>query len=105
MEINERVIPHIERALGVILYDNQKTYLLGKGSLACGRKTGKTFAYCIKLSLSDGEPLNLRKPEEFSDEWSLTKHTTYSRTFFRREFIRIRRLLETYGFQVRKVRK
>jgi hypothetical protein len=101
--MNEMLIPHIENALGIRLYDNQKDYLLANGLLGNERNTGKTTAYCIKLALSDGEPLNLKKPWEFSDELRLPEHKRYSRYFFRNEFMRIRAHLEAYGFPVRRV--
>jgi len=52
----------------------------GGGCYIRGRGTGHTFAYCIKLVLSQGEPLDMRKPEKFSDN----KNKNYARTYFRR---------------------
>lgn len=99
----------IERALGVKLYPWQVDYIFhgkdypmdicpcvvfgsekfegarmshnhGGGCYIRGRGTGHTFAYCIKLVLSQGEPLDMRKPEKFSDN----KNKNYARTYFRR---------------------
>jgi len=98
------VIPHIEKALGLKLYDHQVNYLLDKGNLLSGRRTGKTLAHCVKLALSDGEPLNMKKPEDFSDGRFLDNRITYSRDFFRREFMRIRNMLIDYGFIVREIK-
>lgn len=104
MKITGEYIPHIENALGLELYDHQVNYLLDKGELLSGRRTGKTLAYCVKLALSDGEPLNMKKPEDFSDGWALGNRITYSRDFFRREFMRIRNMLIDYGFKVREIK-
>jgi hypothetical protein len=105
MKLKTTDIPCIEEALGIRLYDHQKNYLLGiGGGMSGGRRVGKTTAYCIALALSDGNPLNLRKPWEFSDEPFLTNHRTYSVQFFRYEFLRIRKQLKDAGFTVRSVR-
>jgi hypothetical protein len=107
MIITEEVIPLIEKALGFELYDHQKDYILKKGSLKPGRATGKTKAYCIALALSDGEPLDMRKPWVFSDGWELRdrdrKH--YAMSFFRREFLDIWDRLKRCGFPVRQIRR
>jgi len=98
-------LPHIEKALGIRLYDNQKGFLLYGSSLGWQRCTGKTTAYCVKLALSEGEPLNLKKPELFSDECGLADHRTYSRRWFRYTFMEIRGKLKDYGFPVREVKR
>lgn len=99
MVISKEILPVIEKALGFELYNHQKQYLLDEGILQGGRATGKTVAYCIKLALSDGEPLDLKYPETFSDR----SERHYSRGFFRAEFMRIRGLLQAHGFKVRSV--
>lgn len=103
MNITERHIPLIERCFNLKLYEHQKLYLLDKGTLESGRRTGKTFAYCIKLALSDGEPLNMRKPEDFADERRLANHRRYAMSYFRHEFILIRNTLKESGFRVREL--
>lgn len=56
--IIEEMIPRIEQAFGFPLYDWQKDYLLGKTETVIGgRRNGNTFAYIVKLLLSDGEPI------------------------------------------------
>ena len=103
MEITEQVIPHIEKAIGLKLYDEQKKYLLNKHyHINGGRRVGRTVAYCIKLALSDGEPLDMRKPYEFSDYGDGSKRYAYD--FFRKEFMKYWELLRDYGFQVRILR-
>lgn len=101
--ITEKVIPHIEQAMEFRLYDHQINYLLNSGSLEGGRGSGKTTVYCIKLALSNGDPIDLRKPWEYSDGWELDHRKIYAMDFFRHEFLRIREKLKDYGFQVREV--
>lgn len=66
--ITEEMIPRIELAFGFTLYDWQKDCLLGN---PCDfpseyqRQEGKTFIYCVKILLSDGEPI-LHKRLEFA---------------------------------------
>jgi hypothetical protein len=105
MIITEEVIPLIEKALGFELYDHQKNYILKKGSLKPGRATGKTKAYCIALALSNGEPLDMRKPWEFSDGWELKDQKRYAKDFFKREFIEVWERLKKCGFPVRQIRR
>lgn len=107
MKITEETIPLIEKALGFELYEPQKEYLLDEDRYklrSSGRNTGKTTAYCIRLALSEGEPLDLRKPWMFSDDWGVVSDTKqYARQFFRRFFMDIRDKLKESGFPVRKV--
>lgn len=103
MEITEKVFPHIEKALGIKLYDEQKKYLLNKHyHMNGGRRVGRTVIYCVKLALSDGEPFNMKKPEEFSDYGDGS--VRYARDFFRSEFLMIRDKLKHYGFPVREIK-
>lgn len=104
MPLSIELLPHIEKAMGFELYDHQKEYLFNNGRLMTGRANGKTTAYCIGLALSEGPPLDLKKSEDFSDEWTLKGHVRYSHTFFRNEFMNIRKKLHTYGFRVREVK-
>lgn len=105
MIITEQIIPLIEKALGFELYENQKSYLLGKSGMVGGRVTGKTTAYCVKLLLTDGEPLNLKKSVEFADGWSLSNHRSYAMGFFRHELVKIHDKLKNHGFHVRELVK
>lgn len=76
--ITEEMIPRIEQAFGFPLYDWQKDYLLGN---PCNfpseyqRNVGKTFIYCVKILLSDGEPIPYKRLEfaKFADfpKWGL----------------------------------
>ena len=50
----------VERALDTRLLDWQVAYIWGNSHyLMPGRATGKTFAYVIRLCLSEGEPLHM----------------------------------------------
>lgn len=100
MKITEQMIPHIERAMGFELYGYQKRYLLNSGQLLGGRRTGKTTAKCIELALSDGEPLDIKRPHLFSDR----NDRWYAHTHFIGEFMRIRARLKLYGFPVRDIK-
>lgn len=95
------MIPLIEKALGFELYEHQRNYILNKGFLKGGRNTGKTTAYCVKLALSKGEPIDLRKPELYADETQLNGHTEYAKRFFKNEFLKIRDQLKSVGLDVR----
>lgn len=67
--IESEMIPRIESAFGFTLYDWQKDYLLGKiHRRAGGRHNGNTFAYCVKLLMSDGEPINVVDLRKYIDE-------------------------------------
>jgi hypothetical protein len=103
MKINVLVLPHIENALGMKLYEPQKNYLLSDGDYSWqgDRGSGKTLAYCIKLVLSEGKPLDMRYPERFSD----LDYAHYSRSYFRQMFMEVWNKLNDYGFRVREIRR
>lgn len=108
--IDDFVIQHIENALGMKLYSGQVKYLTGEFTTPdydSLRGTGKTTAYCIKLALTSGPPLDLRHPATFSDaRYSGIKdgdYGRYSRYFFVNKFMTIREKLLSYGFSVREV--
>ncbi|GMX64556.1 hypothetical protein Elgi_38250 [Paenibacillus elgii] len=105
MKLNELLIGQIENALNVKLTGDQKGYLL-TNEVYCwsgGRSSGKTFAHCIKLALSEGEPLDMSNPEKFSDYGDGTRR--YARDYYRRMFMYIWYQLQDYGFPVREVKK
>jgi hypothetical protein len=103
VEITILHIRHIERAFGFKLSEKQIDYLIKDAYMGQERGIGKTFVYCIKLALSDGEPLNLKKPEDFSDYGDGS--VRYARQYFVKEFMDIREKLKAYGFPVRDVKK
>ncbi|WP_175560627.1 hypothetical protein [Paenibacillus sp. NAIST15-1] len=57
--MNEHKIDHIEKALNATLTGQQRMSLLSDEDVFCvgGRGSGRTFVHCIKLALSDGNPL------------------------------------------------
>lgn len=56
MKITDETIKKIESIFGFPLYEWQKEYLKEDILIPTfGRCNGKTFAYCLKLLLSDGE--------------------------------------------------
>lgn len=110
MKITKETIPLIEKALDEKLYDPQKEYLVNDGPYWYGgRASGKTTAYCIKLALSDGDPLDMRMstgelidiidPDYGPD----TNKRTYIR-WFRRCFLEIWEQLKAAGLPVRELR-
>lgn len=104
MEINDLVIKYIEKALKVELYDWQKQYLLGeKYTAPKGRGVGRTFVHIIKTALSDGRPLDLRRPNTFSDYGDGSSQ--YVHNYYRRAFLEVYEQLKMYGFPVREVKR
>lgn len=103
--ITWKMIPEIEKAFGFSLYDWQKDYLLSDGldnipwEVEIGRSNGRTFAYCVKLLLSDGEPINpkLSELERYTDEF----HGIYYRLWFARYLLEINDTLKKAGFETR----
>ncbi len=57
----ERTIRKVEQALGLKLYDWQKAFIFYNKPynyyVRGYRKTGKTLAHCLRLCLSEGEPI------------------------------------------------
>lgn len=107
MKISEDTIPIIEKALNLKLYEGQKHYILHNGPywFNYGRTTGKTLAYCVKLALSDGEPLNIKKPWNICDYdyGRETNKINYS-MWFAQYFLDIWHALKDAGLPVREVR-
>jgi hypothetical protein len=106
MEINNEILNKVEETLNIKLFQTQRDYILGEGEYWFGgRASGKTLAYCIKLALSDGEPLNIKKPHEFCDNdyGHLNNKINYSR-WFKREFLDIWYQLRDAGFKVREIK-
>ncbi len=57
----ERIIKKVEKALGFKLYDWQKAFIFGGEpygiEIATSRRSGKTLTHCLRLCLSEGEPI------------------------------------------------
>lgn len=100
--ISENLIPHIEKALGLKLYDSQINALTkdNYGGFG-GRASGRTMTYIIKLALSEGEPIDLWEIRNWTDR--NPNETNYNH-WFRKEFMKIWHQLKDYGFKVREVK-
>jgi len=61
----------IEKALNTTLLPDQDQYIFHDNDwlMSRGAGAGKTYAHCIKLAISEGEPLRLR--EEFSSDYDI----------------------------------
>ena len=88
IKVTERIIPHIEEAVGLKLYETQKRYLIEGIDIFRGRRSGETVAHAIKVALTESDPLDFRKPYK---------------THFEREFLRYQEMLYNYGFPVRPI--
>lgn len=102
MKVDEKAIKKIEEVFGFKLYTTQKIYIMtGKDEFLLGeRKQGSTFAYCVRLALSDGDKLPFRTMQDvraLQDE----DHGPHYAGFFRSEFLRIWNELRLNGFEVR----
>lgn len=98
--ITWKMIPQIEKAFGFRLYKWQRNYLLGKRThRTMHRQNGNTFAYCVKLLLSDGEPITpeLLKRGCYADGI----HGTYYRMWFAQYLLEVNDVLVKAGFKTR----
>jgi len=97
--INLMDICKIEKAFGFPLYDWQKDYLLGNHcKIPYGQRcSGRTFAYCLKLLLSDGEPIKRRDLFKYRDK----NHGTHYDSWFARYIWVINNTLLAVGFETR----
>lgn len=101
MKITEQAINNLEKALGVKLYEEQiDNILFGVGMDHTQRQNGKTYAYCIRLALSKGEPLDIRNPKDFCD--GHYENTLYPNHFMTM-FMEIYTKLKDAGFDVRPI--
>jgi len=93
--ISEKQIEEVEKALGIKLYICQKDYILN-GNVACPneRCTGHTTAYCIKLLLTEGEPIKLWDWEQMARLADYKRNNTYVdffRNFIAENYERLKR--------------
>lgn len=105
--INEQILNDVEKALDIKLYDGQKQYLLNENTYWFGgRRSGKTLVYCIKLALSEGEPLDMNHPEKYIDDdyGNENNRNHYAKYFFRDTFLDIWYQLKESGIKVRDIR-
>ena len=82
MVVDKQVIHKIEEIFDFNLYNEQKEYLLNDNYYwQGGRRSGKTFAYCIKLALSEGYPLDFTK-NQITDESHGTRYNIWFKQYF-----------------------
>lgn len=107
MKITEETILLIEKALNIKLYENQKQYILYDSTYCYGgRLSGKTLAYCIKLALSDGKPLDVRYKEVINiidNDYGPTENKRNYSYWFRRFFLDVWHSLKDSGLPVREL--
>ena len=101
--INEKRIAEVEKALGIKLYTCQREFILN-GIIACRneRCTGRTTAYCIKLLLSEGEPIKLWDREQMLRLMDYKGNNSYVR-FFEERLTKIYEQLKVSGVVTRTV--
>lgn len=97
--INLLDIRKIEKAFGFTLYNWQKDYLLGNHyKFPHGRRSsGRTFAYCLKLLLSDGEQIKRGDLFKYRDK----NHGTHYNSWFARYIWDINKILVAAGIETR----
>lgn len=98
--ITWKMIPQIEKAFGFRLYKWQRNYLLGNRRYRTKhRRNGNTFAYCVKLLLSGGEPIaiNSLKLGLYIDDLRDKKYDSW----FARYLLEINDTLKKAGFETR----
>ena len=94
-------IPFIEMAFNIALYDWQKDYLRGECELIKGgRANGKTFTYCVKLALSEGDPIRRVLLNQYADMYP---GSYYTNIWFPRYFLETRQILKNAGLPVRDI--
>ena len=96
--ITSETIHVIEKEFGFQLYDWQKDYILGKiDRRVGGRRNGNTFAYCVRLLLSDGDPIKRKDLFKYIDG---VHGTDYPR-WFSRYCMEIDKILKDSGLKTR----
>jgi len=105
MKLNTSDIEKIEKSLSIELYQTQKDYLINDAPMPKGKQNGKTLAHCIKLALSEDEPLDMCHPENFCDDdyGSKFNKVPYAKMYYRHMFRGVLDELKTAGFPVRAV--
>lgn len=93
----------IEEALDLKLSPKQKSYISYGGDSFSGRSVGKTMAYCIRLALSCGDPINITHIDDHINKLGFTGNEQYSRKKFKEMFIEIHQRLKQSGFPVREI--
>lgn len=107
MIITEETLSTIESVFDLKLYDTQREWILNNKFTfqPDTRRQGKTFAYCIKLALSDGEEIDMTtadKVRKYQDMYY--RHHTHYHVFFKQCFYQIYMKLKEAGLPVRKAK-
>lgn len=98
MKITNETITKIEEIFGFVLHDWQKDYLLGKSyDKPNERQSGRTFAYCVGLLLSDGEKISGRDLTKYIDAFYGSNYPYW----FRNYALDINQALVDAGFETR----
>lgn len=103
-KISSELIKQVEQALKIELYECQKDYILN-GYLACANEkcTGKTTAYCIKLLLTEGEPIKMWSFEATASYIDDTHSGVGYKDWFRRYLASIYKKLIDANIETRKI--
>lgn len=102
--INKQLIPFIEKALDIKLYNNVIQYLTEDKPIYIqnARRYGKTIAYIIKFILENKDKsiliTDLRRGKYSDEIWD----TNYDKWYFN-EFMDIWHKLKLFGFEVVKI--
>lgn len=99
MKITNETIDKIETIFGFSLYDWQREYLKGQREYPIsGNRNGKTFAYCLRLLLSDGDSITINRLHKYSDILLLGNRYNI---WFKHYCLDINRILIENGFSTR----
>ncbi|MFJ7736409.1 hypothetical protein ACIQ2D_08695 [Lysinibacillus sp. NPDC097287] len=102
MEITEKLIPLIEKALGFELYEWQRAYLLNQPhKVPTGRAVGYTTTYIVKLLLTNDRLIDIKKDVRRYQDYTASGH--YS-SFFRHEMRMIDDKLTSVGLVTQSVK-
>ncbi|QHI73807.1 hypothetical protein [Aminipila terrae] len=103
-KIGGEIIATVEQALQIELYACQKDYILN-GYLPCTNEkcTGKTTAYCIKLLLTEGEPIKMWSFEATTNYIDVSSSGVNYKDWFRRYLASIYKKFMDAGIETRKV--
>lgn len=89
----DNIVTCIETALGFELFDWQKDFLFKDNWVTpCGRQTGRTTAYMLKLLLSEGPPIHMYDLivlSNFVDEDFSFQYSKYFRENLQKMYIKL----------------
>jgi hypothetical protein len=101
MKIEYEDIPVIEKVLELTLTESMKKHLLKEGAYHIGgRGSGRTLAYAILLTLSEGEPIT---NANFNEKYGEIPNNRVRNKYFLGIFLDIHNKLKEAGFPVREV--